>query len=232
MRRPLQVCGACEDGVHCEARASAQSAHSCCLCQHLPSTLHPTPSTLHPPPPPTARTSLPSHVTHAVMATSTPLRRLWAAGLSSLPSSWCIAGSARRSSRAITTVSRQHTRCSSASPRLTNLSSSCSHRRYLSTSVAAAPVRVRYAPSPTGSVHLGGLRTALYNYLLARQHPDGAFIIRIEDTDQKRLVPGAVEQLLRVLAWAGIRHDEGRSPAAQPHIAASFPRSPPPLCLV
>lgn len=70
-------------------------------------------------------------------------------------------------------------------------------------------VRVRYAPSPTGSVHLGGLRTALYNYLFARQH-GGSFIIRIEDTDQKRLVEGAVQQLLRVLTWAGIQHDEGQ----------------------
>lgn len=73
------------------------------------------------------------------------------------------------------------------------------------------PVRVRYAPSPTGSVHLGGLRTALYNYLLARKSKSGTFILRVEDTDQKRLVDGAVDQLLSVLKWAGIEADEGPS---------------------
>ena len=58
-------------------------------------------------------------------------------------------------------------------------------------------VRVRFAPSPTGFLHLGGLRTALFNYLLARQ-VGGTFIIRIEDTDQSRLVAGAVDKLLQV----------------------------------
>lgn len=69
-------------------------------------------------------------------------------------------------------------------------------------------VRVRFAPSPTGFLHLGGLRTALYNFLFAKAH-NGAFILRIEDTDQKRLVPGAVEQLHRDLEWSGIKIDEG-----------------------
>jgi nondiscriminating glutamyl-tRNA synthetase len=69
-------------------------------------------------------------------------------------------------------------------------------------------IRVRIAPSPTGFVHIGNLRTILYNYLFAR-HNKGKFLIRIEDTDQTRLVPGAVENLLNVLAWAGIENDEG-----------------------
>jgi glutamyl-tRNA synthetase len=69
-------------------------------------------------------------------------------------------------------------------------------------------VRVRFAPSPTGYLHVGGLRTALYNYLFARRH-SGAFILRIEDTDQTRTVPGAIENLLSALAWAGLDFDEG-----------------------
>ena len=69
-------------------------------------------------------------------------------------------------------------------------------------------VRVRFAPSPTGFVHVGSLRTALYNYLFAR-HKNGKFILRIEDTDQDRFVEGAVENLLNVLKWAGLDYDEG-----------------------
>ncbi|XP_066585242.1 nondiscriminating glutamyl-tRNA synthetase EARS2, mitochondrial [Prorops nasuta] len=68
-------------------------------------------------------------------------------------------------------------------------------------------VRVRFAPSPTGELHIGGLRTALYNYLYARSN-DGAFILRIEDTDQLRVVPGAMEKLHDDLLWAGIIPDE------------------------
>ncbi|XP_072762237.1 nondiscriminating glutamyl-tRNA synthetase EARS2, mitochondrial [Anoplolepis gracilipes] len=68
-------------------------------------------------------------------------------------------------------------------------------------------VRVRFAPSPTGHLHLGGLRTALYNYLFARNN-NGTFILRIEDTDQTRIVPGAVEKLQDDLLWAGIIPDE------------------------
>lgn len=70
------------------------------------------------------------------------------------------------------------------------------------------PRRTRYAPSPTGYLHVGGLRTALYNYLLARQS-GGAFVLRIEDTDQTRKVEGAVENLYEVFAWLGLEFDEG-----------------------
>ncbi len=69
-------------------------------------------------------------------------------------------------------------------------------------------VRVRFAPSPTGWLHIGGLRTALYNYLFARKH-GGCFILRIEDTDQSRYVPEAEEDILASLAWAGLHYDEG-----------------------
>ena len=69
-------------------------------------------------------------------------------------------------------------------------------------------VRVRFAPSPTGYVHVGSLRTALYNYLFAR-HNKGQFVLRIEDTDRNRYVPGAVENLLETLQWAGLDYDEG-----------------------
>ena len=68
--------------------------------------------------------------------------------------------------------------------------------------------RVRFAPSPTGYLHIGGLRTALYNYLFAR-HNNGKFILRIEDTDRKRFVGGAVENLLSTLKWVGLNYDEG-----------------------
>ncbi len=69
-------------------------------------------------------------------------------------------------------------------------------------------VRVRFAPSPTGALHIGGLRTALYNYLFARK-TGGTFILRIEDTDQRRFVPGAEAYILESLEWSGIRPDEG-----------------------
>ncbi|PRP76789.1 glutamate-tRNA ligase [Planoprotostelium fungivorum] len=69
-------------------------------------------------------------------------------------------------------------------------------------------VRTRYAPSPTGSLHLGGLRTALYNYLFAKKHR-GQFLLRIEDTDKNREVKGAVEAIIGDLRWGGIYHDEG-----------------------
>lgn len=70
------------------------------------------------------------------------------------------------------------------------------------------PVRVRFAPSPTGHTHLGSARTALYNYLIARK-TKGQFILRIEDTDQKRFVPGAEEELINGLHWLGLSWDEG-----------------------
>lgn len=70
------------------------------------------------------------------------------------------------------------------------------------------PARVRFAPSPTGYLHLGGARTALYDYLLARQ-TGGAFVLRIEDTDQKRYVPQAEEEFKNALHWLGLNWDEG-----------------------
>lgn len=69
-------------------------------------------------------------------------------------------------------------------------------------------VVVRFAPSPTGYLHIGGLRTALYNYLYAKKN-NGKFILRIEDTDQTRLVEDAIENLIEALKWAGIQYDEG-----------------------
>lgn len=69
-------------------------------------------------------------------------------------------------------------------------------------------VRVRFAPSPTGPLHMGGVRTALYNYLLARQ-TGGKMILRIEDTDQTRFVPGAEQYIIESLTWCGIQFDEG-----------------------
>ncbi|XP_013414247.1 probable glutamate--tRNA ligase, mitochondrial, partial [Lingula anatina] len=91
------------------------------------------------------------------------------------------------------------------------------HTRQFSTSQArlSGEVRVRFAPSPTGMMHLGGLRTALYNYLFARSQ-GGKFILRIEDTDQTRLVPGAYENIIEVLDWAGLTPDEG------PHVGGEY----------
>ena len=71
-------------------------------------------------------------------------------------------------------------------------------------------VRVRFAPSPTGALHIGGVRTALYNYLFARQH-GGDLIFRIEDTDSSRFVPGAEEYIIESFKWLGIKFDEGVS---------------------
>ncbi len=76
-------------------------------------------------------------------------------------------------------------------------------------------VRVRFAPSPTGFLHIGGLRTALYNFLFARHH-GGSFILRIEDTDQERTVPGAVENIIDTLRWVGLEFDEG------PHVGGPY----------
>ena len=84
--------------------------------------------------------------------------------------------------------------------------------------------RVRFAPSPTGALHIGGVRTALYNYLFARQH-GGDMIFRIEDTDSNRFVPGAEEYILESFKWLGIPFDEGVSfggeygPYRQPNVA-------------
>ncbi len=75
--------------------------------------------------------------------------------------------------------------------------------------MAAEKVRVRFAPSPTGPLHMGGVRTALYNYLFAKQQ-GGDFILRIEDTDQTRFVPGAEQYIIDSLKWCGIVPDEGQ----------------------
>ncbi len=77
-----------------------------------------------------------------------------------------------------------------------------------SVSEIAQKVRVRFPPSPTGFLHIGSLRTALYNYLFARKH-GGEFILRIEDTDRARAVEGGVENIIRTLEWAGLEYDEG-----------------------
>lgn len=73
---------------------------------------------------------------------------------------------------------------------------------------SSSPVRVRFAPSPTGLLHIGGLRTALYNYLFARQH-GGTFILRIEDTDRSRYMEEAEGDIIRSLSWAGLTYEEG-----------------------
>lgn len=77
-------------------------------------------------------------------------------------------------------------------------------------------VRVRFAPSPTGALHIGGVRTALYNYLFAKKH-GGDFLIRIEDTDQTRYVPGAEDYIIEALKWVGIVADEGIGFGDGPH---------------
>jgi len=74
--------------------------------------------------------------------------------------------------------------------------------------MSSTPVRVRFAPSPTGPLHMGGVRTALYNYLFAKKH-NGTFIIRIEDTDQTRFVPGAQDYIMDALKWCDIMPTEG-----------------------
>lgn len=74
----------------------------------------------------------------------------------------------------------------------------------------ADSVRVRFAPSPTGELHVGGLRTALFNWLYAR-HQGGRFILRIEDTDRERLVPGSADRIMEALSWLGLNCDEGPS---------------------
>lgn len=72
----------------------------------------------------------------------------------------------------------------------------------------SSPIRVRFAPSPTGYLHVGGARTALFNYLFAK-HNGGAFILRIEDTDRSRFVEGALKEIYESLAWLGLSWDEG-----------------------
>src|ERR1051326_1358964 len=69
-------------------------------------------------------------------------------------------------------------------------------------------MRVRFAPSPTGALHVGGARAALYNWLLARGN-DGTFVLRIEDTDRERSTPENIEQILDALRWLELDYDEG-----------------------
>ncbi|MBP6661884.1 MAG: glutamate--tRNA ligase, partial [Paludibacter sp.] len=75
-------------------------------------------------------------------------------------------------------------------------------------------VRVRFAPSPTGALHIGGVRTALYNYLFAKKH-GGDMLLRIEDTDSARFVPGAEDYIVEALQWLGINIDEGVGAASE-----------------
>ncbi len=86
-------------------------------------------------------------------------------------------------------------------------------------------IRVRFAPSPTGPLHMGGVRTALYNYLFARRH-GGKFIIRIEDTDSARFVPGAEQYILDSLRWCGIEIDEGVGAGDGVSVASQGPHAP------
>lgn len=76
------------------------------------------------------------------------------------------------------------------------------------TDTTPSQVRVRFAPSPTGPLHIGGVRTALYNYLFAKNQ-GGKLLLRIEDTDSRRFVPGAEEYIIESLKWLGIHIDEG-----------------------
>ena len=84
------------------------------------------------------------------------------------------------------------------------------HSQYMINMISERKVRVRFAPSPTGPLHIGGVRTALYNYLFAKQH-GGDLIFRIEDTDSTRFVPGAEEYIIEAFQWLGIKFDEGVS---------------------
>lgn len=103
-------------------------------------------------------------------------------------------------------------------PLISGRSQSGTQRRHASTTrkskLPDTPARTRFAPSPTGNLHLGSIRTALFNYLLARR-TNGQFLLRIEDTDQKRTVPGAEEQLYEDLRWAGLQWDEGPTVGGQ-----------------
>jgi glutamyl-tRNA synthetase len=90
-----------------------------------------------------------------------------------------------------------------------------SSRARASASDPAGPVRVRFAPSPTGNLHVGGARTALFNYLFARSN-GGRFVLRVEDTDLERSTRKSEEAVLADLAWLGLQWDEGRT-ASSPH---------------
>ena len=82
------------------------------------------------------------------------------------------------------------------------------HKFWRDIIMAEKTVRTRYAPSPTGFMHVGNLRTALYEYLVAKSQ-NGKFVLRIEDTDRERLVEGAVDVIYDTMKLAGLKHDEG-----------------------
>ena len=84
-----------------------------------------------------------------------------------------------------------------------------SMRRIVTATAATVPMRVRFAPSPTGALHIGGARTALYNWLLARGTRAATLVLRIEDTDRERSTPENVEQILDALRWLELDWDEG-----------------------
>ncbi|EGP89862.1 uncharacterized protein MYCGRDRAFT_68164 [Zymoseptoria tritici IPO323] len=115
----------------------------------------------------------------------------------------------RRFSHASTrTAARRSQYAVSQGPQQRNVSSDSSTTSRRNYKLPGTPARTRFAPSPTGYMHIGGLRTALFSYLLAKR-TEGQFLLRIEDTDQKRLVPGAEERLCQDLRWAGLQWDEG-----------------------
>src|ERR1700709_671064 len=92
--------------------------------------------------------------------------------------------------------------------------------------------RFRFAPSPTGALHIGGARTALYNWLAARHAPAGTLILRIEDTDRERSTAAHVDQILDAMEWLGLTYDEGPTSQAgraqpPPRRAAPRPHAPP-----
>src|SRR5947199_8108067 len=83
-----------------------------------------------------------------------------------------------------------------------------SYERSVSAAVTMSAVRVRFAPSPTGHLHVGGARTALFNWLFARHH-GGAFVLRIEDTDRSRSTEEAIDSIIEAMRWLGLDWDEG-----------------------
>src|SRR5712691_2977146 len=96
-------------------------------------------------------------------------------------------------------------RCSRRSCRVVMVTASPEYRPRLTREMS---VRLRFAPSPTGALHIGSVRTILYNYLFARQR-DGTLVLRVEDTDKERLVSGAIDSIYDGLHWLGITWDEG-----------------------
>jgi glutamyl-tRNA synthetase len=81
-------------------------------------------------------------------------------------------------------------------------------RQYGTNEIGTNRVRTRYAPSPTGMMHIGGLRTFLYNYLFAKMH-GGDMLLRIEDTDKNREVEGSIDDIINMISWSGLQWDEG-----------------------